>query len=261
MTDIHSSAIVSPKAEIGNDVTIGPFAIIEDDVVIGDGCRIGSAALVASGARLGKNVRLFHSAVVGSLPQDLKFSGEPTEARIGDNTVIREFVTVNRGTKWRGFTSVGSDCLLMAYAHVAHDCLVGNKAILANSVNLGGHVEVGEYAICGGVLAVHQFVKIGGHVMIGGGFRVVQDACPYALLGGYPLRVVGVNSIGLRRRGFSPETIRSITNAFKMLFFSRLNTSQAVEKIQNEIELIPEVQYLLDFIADSGRGIIKHKGS
>ncbi len=258
MIEIHPSAIVSPKAEIGNDVTIGPYAIIEEDVVIGDGCQIGSSALVAAGARLGKNVKLSHSAVVGTRPQDLKFGGEATEARIGDNTVIREFVTVNRGTKWRGYTSIGKDCLLMTYAHVAHDCLIGDNTILANAVNLGGHVEIGEWAICGGVLAVHQFVKIGAHAMIGGGFRVVQDACPYALLGGYPLKVMGVNSIGLERRGFQPETVKLISRAFKILFFSRLNTTQAVERIRNEVELRPEVQYILDFIADSTRGIIKH---
>jgi UDP-N-acetylglucosamine acyltransferase len=258
MTDIHPSAIVSPKAEIGNDVSVGPHAIIEDDVVIGDGCRIGSSALVASGARLGKNVKLSHSAVVGTQPQDLKFGGEATEARIGDNTIIREFVTVNRGTKWRGYTSVGKDCLLMTYAHVAHDCLIGDNAILANAVNLGGHVEIGEWAICGGVLAVHQFVKIGAHAMIGGGFRVVQDACPYALLAGYPLKVMGVNAVGLERRGFPAETVKLLSRAFKILFFSRLNTTQALERIRDEVELIPEIQYLLDFIADSTRGIIKH---
>jgi UDP-N-acetylglucosamine acyltransferase len=258
MTDIHPSAIVSPKAEIGNDVSIGPYAIIEENVVIGDGCQIGSSALVASGARLGKNVKMFHCAVVGTQPQDLKFGGEETEARVGDNCILREFVTVNRGTEWRGYTEVGHDCLMMAYAHVAHDCLIGHHAILANAVNLGGHVEIGEWAICGGVLAVHQFVKIGAHAMIGGGFRVVQDACPYALLGGYPLKVMGLNAVGLERRGFSPEKVKTLNRTFKLLFFKRLNTTQAIEKIRNEVEMIPEVEYLLDFIAASTRGIIKH---
>lgn len=257
MTDIHKTAVVSAKAELGSDVVIGPFNIIEDDVHIGDGTRIDSSSRIADGARIGRNVRIRHGAVIATEPQDLKFGGEKTLAKIGDGTTIREYVTVNRGTVAHGETSVGRDCLLMAYSHVAHDCIVGNNVILANSVNLAGHIEIGDYAILGGVLPVHQFVKIGAHAMIGGGYRVQQDVCPYALIAGYPLKVMGLNSIGLKRRGFKPEVIKALERTFKILFFSKLNTSQALDRITNEIEMTPEVKEVVDFIKNSERGIIK----
>jgi UDP-N-acetylglucosamine acyltransferase len=254
---IHPTAIVAATAQLGDNIRIGPNSLIEDNVEIDDGCVIASNTLVASGARLGKNVKLHHGAVVASIPQDLKFGGEPSLLRIGDNTIVREYATINRGTKQRGETTVGSNCLLMAYSHVAHDCIIGDNVILVNSVNLAGHIEIGEHAILSGLVAVHQFVKIGKHVMIGGGFRVPMDVCPYAMCAGYPLKVVGINVIGLRRRGFSPETIEGLERAFKILFRSKYNTSQAVEKIRAEMELIPEVQEVLDFIAASERGICK----
>ncbi len=257
MTNIHNTAIVSSKAELADGVTVGPHTIIEDDVVIGEGTRIASNVLLADGARLGRNVKVSHGAVIGTPPQDLKFGGEITQARIGDDTVIREYVTVNRGTRAHGESSVGKNCMLMAYAHVAHDCIVGDNVIMANSVNLGGHIEIDDYAILGGVLAVHQFVKIGAHAMIGGGFRVVQDVCPFAMVAGYPLRVIGLNSVGLRRRGFEKETIQALKRAFGLLFHSGLNTTQAVEKINEEMNIIPEVQTLLDFLPRSTRGIVK----
>ncbi|HUV31599.1 MAG TPA: acyl-ACP--UDP-N-acetylglucosamine O-acyltransferase [Acidobacteriota bacterium] len=257
MTDIHDSAIVSPSAQIGEDVSIGPHSIVEAGVVIGDGCRIASNVLLAEGATLKKNVSVSHGAVIGTNPQDLKFAGEKSTVVIGDNTVIREYATINRGTEARGETTLGHDCLIMAYAHVAHDCVIGNHVIMANSVNLGGHIEIDDYAILGGVLPIHQFVKIGAHVMIGGGFRVQQDVVPYSLAAGYPLRVIGINSIGLRRRGFTVETIHRLERVFKILFFSKLNTSQAVERIKSEVELIPEVRTILDFLDRSTRGIVK----
>lgn len=257
MSKIHPSAIISPKAELADDVEIGPHSIVEDDVVIGAGSKIASSVLIASGARLGERVQVSHSAVIGTQPQDLKFGGEKTRAVIGDETVIREFVTINRGTAAHGETSIGKNCFVMAYAHVAHDCIIGNNVIMANSVNLAGHIEIDDFAILGGVLPVHQFVKIGAHCMIGGGFRVQQDVCPYALVGGYPIKTVGINSIGLRRRGFAKETIRTLEKAFKILFFSNLNTSQAVEKIKGELEILPEVQTILDFIERSNRGLVK----
>ncbi|MCB2230695.1 acyl-ACP--UDP-N-acetylglucosamine O-acyltransferase [bacterium] len=257
MSKIHPSAIISPKAEVADDVEIGPHSIVEDDVVIGAGSKIASSVLIASGARLGERVKVSHSAVIGTQPQDLKFGGEKTRAVIGDETVIREFVTINRGTVAHGETSIGKNCFVMAYAHVAHDCVIGNNVIMANSVNLAGHIEIDDFAILGGVLPVHQFVKIGAHCMIGGGFRVQQDICPYALVGGYPLKTVGINSIGLRRRGFAKETIQTLEKAFKILFFSNLNTSQAVERITGELEILPEVQTILDFIARSNRGLVK----
>lgn len=254
---IHKTAIVSSKAELHESVEVGPYAIIEDNVRIGEGSRIGSHALIAPGARIGKNVTISHGAVISTVPQDLKFEGEETVANIGDGTVIREYVTVNRGTQESGSSDIGKNCLLMAYAHVAHDCKIGNHVIMANSVNLGGHVHIDDYAIVGGVVPVHQFVKIGCHSMIGGGFRVPQDLCPYALAGGYPLSIHGVNLIGLRRRNFPPATIQIIRDTFKILFKSNLNTSQAVKLIRDSVEIIPEVQTIFDFIENSDRGLIK----
>jgi UDP-N-acetylglucosamine acyltransferase len=257
MTDIHPTAIVSPQAELADDVEVGPYSIIEGNVRIGKGSAIASSALIASGATLGSNVQVHHGAVIGTIPQDLKFEGEDSRVVIGDGSIIREYATVNRGTKAYGTTTVGKECMLMAYSHVAHDCILGDHVIMANSVNLAGHVEVGDYAVIGGVVPVHQFVKIGAHAMIGGGFRVQQDVCPYALVGGYPLKVAGLNAVGLRRRGFSREVIKELEKAFKFLFFSGLNTSQAVEKIKNEVEIIPEVEQIIDFIGRSDRGIVK----
>jgi UDP-N-acetylglucosamine acyltransferase len=257
MRDIHSTAIVSPRAELGENVTVGPYAVIEDNVQVGEGSTVGSSVQLASGAVIGRNVKIFHSAVIGTIPQDLKFGGEETKVVIGDNTTVREFATVNRGTAAHGETTVGQGCMLMAYSHVAHDCILGDNVILANAVNLAGHCEIGDCAILGGVLPVHQFVKIGAHAMIGGGFRVQQDVCPYSLAAGYPLRIVGLNAIGLRRRGFKREVIHTLEAAFKLLFFSELNTSQAVERIRNEIELTTEVKVILDFIEKSDRGMIK----
>ena len=257
MSEIHKSAIISPKAEIGENVTIGPFTVVEDDVIVGDNCHIQSSVLLAEGAVLGKDVKVFHGAAIGSAPQDLKFGGEKTKAIVGDGTTIREYVTFNRGTTYHNRSECGKNCLIMAYSHVAHDCLIGNNVIMANSVNLAGHVEVHDNAILGGLVPVHQFVKIGAHCMVGGGYRVQQDIVPYALVGGYPIKVVGMNSIGLKRRGFSKDAIRAIDTAFKLLFFSKLNTTQAVEKIKNETDIVPEVQVILDFVSKSERGIVK----
>jgi UDP-N-acetylglucosamine acyltransferase len=251
------TAIVSPQAELAEDVEVGPFTIIEENVKVGSGTKIASSVLIASGATLGNNVRVHHGAVIGTIPQDLKFEGEATRVVIGDGTVVREYATINRGTKAYGTTTIGKECLLMAYSHVAHDCILGDNVIMANSVNLAGHVEVGDYAVIGGVVPVHQFVKIGAHAMIGGGFRVPQDVCPYSLVGGYPLKVAGLNAVGLRRRGFKREVIRELEKAFKFLFFSGLNTSQAVERIKSEVKPLPEVQVILDFIKGSERGMVK----
>ncbi|UCE25616.1 MAG: acyl-ACP--UDP-N-acetylglucosamine O-acyltransferase [Candidatus Zixiibacteriota bacterium] len=257
MTEIHKTAIVSPGAQLGTGVSVGPYAIIQDDVQIGDGSSVASCALVASGARVGSNVKIHHGAVVSTIPQDLKFAGEKSTTVIGDGTNVREYATVNRGTSARGETTIGKNCMLMSYSHVGHDCLLGDSVIMSNSVNLAGHVEIGDCAILGGVLPVHQFVKIGPHVMIGGGFRVQQDVCPYALVAGYPLKVIGINSVGLKRRGFDKEVIRTLEKTFKILFFSKLNTSQALERIKGEIEPIAQVQEIVDFFENSERGVIK----
>jgi UDP-N-acetylglucosamine acyltransferase len=254
---IHPTALVAGDAIIGEDVTIGAYTVVEENVVIGDGCQIGSHVLLAPGARLGKSVQVHHGAVLSTIPQDLKFGGEESILTIGDNTVIREYATLNRGTTYRHETKVGSECLLMAYSHVAHDCLIGNHVILANSVNLAGHIEIGDYAILGGLLPIHQFVRIGAHAMVGGGFRVPMDICPYSLCGGYPLKIMGLNIIGLKRRGFAPETIHALDQAFRILFRSKLNTTQAVERIKADIEPIAEVTAILDFISKCERGLCK----
>lgn len=255
--NIHPTAIIHPNAKLTEDVKVGPFTIINDEVEIGAGCEIGSHVLIDSGTILGKNCKIHHGVVLGTLPQDLKFEGEKTLLFIGDGTVIREYATLNRGTSWRGKTVLGKNCFIMIYAHVAHDCLLGDHVILANSANLAGHVEIGDWASIGGVVPVHQFVKIGAHSFIGGGFRVQMDVCPYALVGGYPLKIIGLNRIGLKRRGFSEINLEILEKTFRILFRSNLNTTQAIEKIKTEIELIPEVQNILNFVAKSERGIVK----
>jgi UDP-N-acetylglucosamine acyltransferase len=254
---VHPTAIVHKDAELAEDVRVGPFSIINDGAQIGAGCEIGSHALIDSKTVIGKNCKIHHGAVIGTLPQDLKFKGEDTFVSIGDETVIREYATINRGTEYRGKTVVGKNCFIMIYAHLAHDCLLGDHVILANSVNVGGHVEIGDWAIIGGIVPVHQFVKIGAHSIIGGGFRVQKDVCPYAMVAGYPLKIMGLNRIGLQRRGFPEKTMKILERTFRILFKSKLNTAQAVERIKTEVELIPEVQNVLDFVAASERGIIK----
>lgn len=253
---IDERAVVSPKAQIGDNVIIGPYAIIEDDVVIGDGTWIGPHVVVFNGARIGRDCKLFPGSSISAPPQDLKYKGEPTTMEIGDRCVIREFVTLNRGTIASGKTTLGSDCLLMAYTHLAHDCRVGNHVILANAVSLAGHVEIGDWVVIGGLTPVHQFCKIGEHAMVGGAFRVTKDVPPYVLAGQNPMSFEKLNLVGLRRRGFPEKTISILSQTYRILYRSNLNVSQAVERIKQEVELIPEVQKVLDFIASSKRGII-----
>lgn len=256
---IDTRAIVSPNAQLGTNVAVGPNTIIEDDVVIGDGTQIGANVLLASGTRIGKDCRVHHGAVLGSAPQDLKFRNEPTILEIGDQTTIREYATLNRGTLESGKTRVGSGCYLMAYTHVAHDCKVGNNVILANSVNMGGHVVIEDFAIIGGVTPVHQFVHVGRHSMIGGGFRVTKDVPPYILAGQVPLVYQGLNIVGLKRRKFSPESIAALQSAYRFLYESKLNVTHAVEKIKAELPRLEEINHLLEFIAASKRGIIGNR--
>ena len=256
MTQIHPQAIVDKKAQLGEDVTVGPFTIIESNTIIGNGTWIASGALIANGARIGKNCEIHHGAVIGTVPQDLKFGGEETEIIIGDRTIIREYCDLNRGTHHRGKTTIGSDCLLMAYAHAAHDCIVGDHVIMANAVQLGGHVDIEDWVILGGVTGVHQFCRVGQHAMIGGHFRAVQDVPPYILTAGEPLRFGGLNVIGLRRRGFSSEQILALKKAYRLLYRSELNTTQAIRRIKEEMEITTEIQNVLDFINKSERGII-----
>jgi UDP-N-acetylglucosamine acyltransferase len=257
-TLVDPRAAVSPKAQIGDDVTIGPFTIVEEGAVIGDGCRIGGNALIASGARLGRQCKVHHGAVVGHEPQDLKYAGEPTTCEIGDRTVIREYATLHRGTGEAGRTAVGSDSLLMGYVHIAHDCILGNHVILSNAAMLAGHCELGDYVVIGGITPVHQFVRVGEHSMIGGGLRVPKDVPPYILAGQEPLIFQGLNSIGLRRRGFGADTLKALDNAYSILYRSSLNVSQAVERISADASLmnVPEVQRVVDFTRKSSRGIL-----
>ncbi len=254
---IHPTAIIDPKAELDPTVQVGPYAIIEGDVVIKAGTKIGPRVLIASGARIDENVTIHHCASISTIPQDLKFAGEKSVMKVGANTVIREYVTMNRGTDWSGESAVGRNCLLMAYSHIPHDAQVGDNVIMANSVQLGGHVVLEDYVIMGGGTVVIQFNKIGVHAMIGGGLRIVQDVCPYALIGGYPIKVSGINIIGLKRRGFKLDQIKPLKEAFKFIFNSGLNTSQALDKIKAQVEQTPEVTNLINFISSSEHGIIK----
>lgn len=248
---------IHPDAVIGKNVSIDPFTMIHHNVVIGDGTWIGSNVTIFPGARIGKNCKIFPGAVIAAVPQDLKFSGEETTAEIGDNTVVREFVTINRGTKALGKTVIGSDNLLMAYVHIAHDCIVGNHCILANGATLAGHITIEDFAIIGGLSAIHQFVRIGSHVMISGGSLVRKDVPPYVKAAHEPLSYVGINAVGLRRRGFSNEKIAEIQNIYRILFVKGLSNSHAIEALQNEIVESEERNIVLDFVKSSSRGIMK----
>jgi len=253
--EIHATAIVDPGAEIGAGVVIGPYAVIGPRVVIGSGCRIGPHAVLHQDTRLGRDVQVHHGASLGNDPQDLKYRGEHSELIVGDRTVIREFCTLNRGTASHGKTEIGHDCLLMAYAHVAHDCVIGNHVIIANAVNMGGHVVVDDWATIGGVSAVHQFVRIGAHAFIGGTSAVRKDVPPYVKASGNPLRLYGLNSVGLRRRGFNEEVRLELKRAYRLFFQSDLNIRQALERADAELQPYPEVRQFLSFIQASDRGI------
>ncbi len=256
MVQIHPTAIVDSKTQIDDSVEIGPYCYIDADVEIGKDAWIESHVRIAAGARIGHGVRIHHGAVIGTVPQDLKFNNEDSLAVIGANTTIREYCSINRGTEVSGETRVGENCLLMMYVHVAHDCQIGDNVILANAVNLAGHVIIGDYAIIGGVVPVHQFVRIGSHCMIGGGYRVPKDVPPFILAAGEPMMYGGLNSIGLRRRGYTASSLSDLKNAFKLIYKSNLNVSQALEKIQEVENITPEVAAVIEFIENSERGII-----
>lgn len=248
---------IHPGASIGKNVKIDPFTMIHDDVVIGDDSWIGSNVTIFPGARIGKNCKIFPGAVISAVPQDLKFTGEITTAEIGENTTIREFVTINRGTKALGKTVIGKNNLLMAYVHIAHDCVVGNHCILANGVTLAGHITIEDFAIIGGLSAVHQFVHVGSHVMISGGSLVRKDVPPFVKAAHEPLSYVGINAVGLRRRGFSPEKIAEIQDIYRLFFVKGLSNSHAMEVIEKEIQPSEEKNQILTFIRQSTRGLMK----
>jgi UDP-N-acetylglucosamine acyltransferase len=254
---IHPTAIVDSNAKIGEDVSIGPFTIVQADAIIGDGCQIGSHVFIHSGTRIGQKCRAFKGAVLGTDPQDLKYGGEKTTLEIGDETTIREFCTLNRGSTHRFKTVVGSKTLLMAYVHIAHDCIIGNNVILANAVNMAGHVTIEDFASVGGMTPIHQFVRIGRYSFVGGGLRVPKDVPPYILAADEPLTYEGINRVGLSRHGFSMQVMMQMRRAYKLIYRSKLNVSQAISQIENTMELIPEIQEIINFIKSSERGIIR----
>jgi len=250
-------AYIHPAAKIHPSVVIEPFVTIDQNVEIGEGTHIGSNVTIMEGARIGKNCNIFPGAVISGIPQDLKFKGEDTVAIIGDNTTIRECVTVNRGTASKGSTRVGNNCLIMAYSHVAHDCVVGNNVIISNSTQIAGEVQVDDFAVIGGGSLIHQFCHLGAHVMIQGGSRINKDIPPYVKAAREPISYVGVNSIGLRRRNFSNEAIREIQDIYRYLYLSRMNVSDALDAIEAELPATRERDEILLFIRNAKRGIIR----
>lgn len=250
-------AYIHPEAKIARNVVIEPFSTIHKNVTIEEGTWVGPNVTIFEGARIGKNCKIYPGASIAAIPQDLKFEGEDTEVYIGDNTVIREYVTISRGTTDKYKTVIGKNCLLMAYVHVAHDCFIGDNCILVNAVQLAGHVTIDEYAIIGGSSAIHQFVKVGAHVMVSGGSLVRKDVPPYTKAAREPLTYCGINSIGLRRRGFSSEKINEIQEIYRYLFLKGLNNSKAIDLVELELSPSKERDVILKFIRTSDRGIMK----
>jgi UDP-N-acetylglucosamine acyltransferase len=248
---------IHPEAKIADNVVIEPFACIHKNVMIQEGTWIGSHVTIMEGARIGKNCKVFPGSVISGIPQDLKFAGENTTVEIGDNTIIREFVTISRGTIDRSKTVIGKNCLLMAYVHVAHDCILGDNCILVNAVQVAGHVRIDEWAIIGGSTSIHQFVKIGSHVMVAGGSLVRKDVPPFTKAAREPLSYSGINSIGLRRRGYSNEKINEIQEIYRHVYLKGLNNSKAVDVLELEMPASRERDEIINFIRTSDRGIMK----
>lgn len=248
---------VHPQAKIADNVVIEPFVTIHKNVDIGQGTWIGSNVTIMEGARIGKNCRIFPGAVISAIPQDLKFEGEDSTVEIGDGCIIRECATINRGTKANGKTVIGKKSLIMAYCHVAHDCVIGDHVILANATTLAGHITIGDYAIIGGMSAVHQFVRIGSHAILSGGSLVGKDVPPYAKAARYPLSYTGVNSVGMKRRGFSMEKVREIQEIFRVIFLKHYNVTQSLSFLEAEFDVTDERDEIIQFVRDSKRGIMK----
>jgi len=256
MNNIHTTALVNPNAKLGENLIVGPYAVVEGDVEIGNDCFVGAHAVIYSGARIGNRVKIFQGSSVANLPQDLKFGGEKTLFIIGDDTVVREFATLHRGTKETGKSQVGKNCLLMAYSHIPHDCFVGDNCIIANAVQIGGHSYIEDYVIIGGLAGLHQFSRVGEHSMIGGAAKITQDVPPYILAAHNPAIFTGLNVIGLRRRGFKAEDIQILKEAYKYLYDMSLNVSQAVKVIESKFGSNNYVQKILNFLSGSKRGIV-----
>ncbi|HSC32853.1 MAG TPA: acyl-ACP--UDP-N-acetylglucosamine O-acyltransferase [Gemmatimonadaceae bacterium] len=252
---IHPSAIVSPDAQLGDGVEVGPWAVIGPSCVLGNECVLAMRAVLERNVTLGDGVRIGIGSVIGGDPQDLKFQGEETRVEIGDGTVVREYTTINRGTSQSFKTTVGRDCFIMTYVHLAHDCHVGNGVIISNGTQLAGHITVEDRAIISGMCAIHQFVKIGTHSFVGGASRVPQDIPPYLKAVGNPIKLYGLNSVGLQRANFEPAVLRELKRAYRLVFRSELNVSQAMERANTELEMFPEVRHFLSFVDGSGRGV------
>jgi UDP-N-acetylglucosamine acyltransferase len=255
--EIHPTAVVHPWARIGAGVKIGPYSVIGENVVLGDGCAVGTNVLIEGDTIIGKNNTFFHGASVGTAPQDLKYRGDMTRLEIGDDNTFREFVTLNTATELGDATVIGSRCLMMAYAHVAHNCRIGDEVIIANAVNLAGHVDIDDFATLGGMTPVHQFVRVGKYAFVGGATRLKQDAPPFMKVSGDPARTLGVNSIGLERRGFSAERRANVKQLYKLLYRSDLNVSQVLEHLGNGYAGDPDAEELAAFLRRSERGITK----
>jgi UDP-N-acetylglucosamine acyltransferase len=259
MNRIHPTAIISPDAVLGDNVEVGPYAFIDANVAIGDNCKIHPHAVIYSYVKIGSGCEIFPGAVVGAIPQDLKYDGEVSYVEIGDNVTIRECATINRGTRasGKGVTRIGNDTLVMSYVHVAHDCNVGNHCILVSFVGLAGETDVDDWAIIGGSTVAHQFSHIGAHAMIGGGFRISKDIPPYTLCGREPLVYVGVNIVGLRRRGFDSDVIRNIKDIYDTIYFQGNNISDGCARVEAGFPPSEERDVILDFIRNSKRGIVR----
>lgn len=253
---IHPTAIVSPRAELGAEVEVGPFAIIGDHCDVGDGCVIAARATLERHVKLGREVRIGTGSVIGGDPQDLKFRGEETTVEIGDRTVVREYATINRGTVESQCTTVGEDCFIMTYVHLAHDCHLGNGVIISNATQLAGHVTIEDRAIISGLVAVHQFVRIGTYSFVGGCSRVAKDIPPYLKAVGNPVKLYGLNSVGLQRNNFDQAVLRELKRAYRLFFRSELNVTQALERARQELHPYPEVEHFLEFVDASGRGVV-----
>jgi len=253
---IHPTAVIDPSAQLGTNVSIGAFTVIDHDVIIGDNTQIDIHAVIKPFTSIGQDCRIFAGAILGEIPQDLKFGGEQTNLEIGNRTTIREYCTLNRGTDASGKTVIGNDVLLMAYVHVGHDCILSDKVILANGISLGGHVEIGYHASIGGHTPVHQFCRIGTHAFIGGCYRVVKDIPPYVLATGEPLRYAGINVLGLRRRGFDSDTRLQIQRAYRLIYRTDSTRSQALAAIRRELPESPEILTILEFFSGGDRSII-----
>ena len=258
MANIHPTAIVDAGARLAPDVQIGPYTLIGPQVEIGEGTTVGAHAVIKGHTRIGKNNRIFQFVSLGEIPQDKKYNGEPTRLQIGDNNTIREFCTLNTGTAQdTGVTRLGNNNWIMAYVHVAHDCQIGDNTIFANSVQLAGHVQVGDFAILGGITGVHQFCRIGAHVITSGSSLVLKDIPPYVMASGNPANAVSINAEGLKRRGFTPEAIAALRRAYKTIYRSGVTVDEALVELRGQVRSCAEIQPLIDFLAVPGRGIVR----